>query len=89
MIEVEIDYITPVTVLSGLYVSSTNSGHKSRIDSIQEICDELNITLGQFFADDNTLELTDRDKTILELTQDLDEKKYMRLLAYIEGLHTK
>ena len=66
-----------------------NSGHKPRIDSIQVICDELNITLGQFFADDNTLELTDRDKTILELTKDLNEQKYMRLLAYIEGLHTK
>ena len=66
-----------------------NHNHKPQIDSIQAICDTLNITLGQFFSDDDALiEMTDRDKTLLEMSKSLNEKQFLRLITYLDKIKT-
>ena len=57
-----------------------------RIDLIQNLCDGMNITLGEFFSDEQILELSDRDQELLGLTEKLDEKQYLRLTAYAQSM---
>jgi len=64
-----------------------NKKYTPQIDSIQTICDALNITLGQFFADDDVIiEMTDRDKAVLELSRGLNDREFQRLIAYLQGI---
>ena len=47
----------------------------------------MGITLAQFFARDELLDLTDEQKSILDMWNGLDEQEKELVKAYIQGLH--
>ena len=58
-----------------------------QLDMIQRICDGLNITLGDFFADDRAAEELSRDDYLfIEASRKLDADNRRRALAYMDGL---
>ena len=58
-----------------------------QLDMIQRICDGLNITLGDFFADDRAAkELSRDDYLFIEASRKLDADNRRRALAYMDGL---
>lgn len=57
------------------------------IPTLERICEGMGITLAQFFARDQILDLTDEQKDILGLWSSLDEQEKELVKAYIQGLH--
>ena len=57
------------------------------IQTLEKICDGMGITLAQFFARDELLDLTDEQKAILDMWNGLDEQEKELVKAYIQGLH--
>lgn len=59
------------------------------IQTLEKICGGIGITLAQFFAKDEILDITDEQKQFLVMLNDLDEQEKELLKAYIQGLCRK
>lgn len=59
-----------------------------QVDLIQKICDGFNITMSDFFKeeDDGVLQLSDDDILIVNCAKELDSVQRARALAYMQGL---
>lgn len=77
---------------SGLTQSTISSWYRKNmlptIPSLQKICDAFDITLSQFFLDqnDNTLVLTDTQLQLLNSTAKLQPEQYQALIKFIDTL---
>ena len=77
---------------SGLTQSTISSWYRKNmlptIPSLQKICDAFDITLSQFFLDqnDNTLVLTDTQLQLLNSTSKLQPEQYQALIKFIDTL---
>lgn len=77
--EADIPYSSLSTMLHKAYVPS--------IPSLIKICRGFDITLAQFFSEeDDTAKLTKKQKLCLERWDKLDEQSQALALAYMEGL---
>lgn len=77
--EADIPYSSLSTMLHKAYVPS--------IPSLMKICKGFDITLAQFFSEeDDTAKLTQKQKICLEHWNQLDEQSQALALAYMEGL---
>ena len=77
--EADIPYSSLSTMLHKAYVPS--------IPSLIKICRGFDITLAQFFSEeDDTAKLTKKQKLCLECWDQLDEQSQALALAYMEGL---
>ena len=56
------------------------------LTTIQSICDGCNITLGQFFRDDEKETLVPRDTEIVKVCKKLDDVAYLRVVTYAQGM---
>ena len=57
------------------------------IQTLEKICIGLDITLAQFFAGDNTTpDLTEEQKELLEMCNDMDEQGKALAKAYMKGI---
>ena len=58
------------------------------IPSLERICEAYGITLSQFFLekDDNTLQITDQQRRLLEYAAKLEPKQYEALINFLNTL---
>lgn len=77
---------------SGLTQSTISSWYRRNmlpsIPSLERICEAYGITLSQFFLekDDNTLQITDQQKRLLEYAAKLEPEQYEALLKFLNTL---
>lgn len=77
--EADIPYSSLSTMLHKAYVPS--------IPSLMKICKGFDITLSQFFSEeDDTAKLTKKQKDCLEHWDQLDEQSQVLALTYMKGL---
>lgn len=72
----------PHSTLYNMFERDTTPG----IPTLVEMTKGMDMTLAQFFADDEIVDLTPRQKLLLERFDTLSEEKKLRLEAYIEGM---
>lgn len=72
------------------YTSVTNMVKKGTVPSVytlEKICNGLDITMAQFFSEDEELRsLTENQKLMLEIFDSLDSDDQKYLLAYAKGM---
>ena len=77
---------------SGLTQSTISSWYRRNmlpsIPSLERICEAYGITLSQFFLekDDNTLQITDQQRRLLEYAAKLEPKQYEALINFLNTL---
>lgn len=77
---------------SGLTQSTISSWYRRNmlpsIPSLERICEAYGITLSQFFLekDDNTLQITDQQRRLLEYDANLEPKQYEALINFLNTL---
>lgn len=77
---------------SGLTQSTISSWYRRNmlpsIPSLERICEAYGITLSQFFLekDDNTLQITDQQRRLLEYAAKLESKQYEALINFLNTL---
>lgn len=77
---------------SGLTQSTISSWYRKNmlptIPSLQKICDAFDITLSQFFMDENeqTHSLTDNQSKLLQAATKLNPEQYTQLINFLESL---
>ena len=54
--------------------------------TLQSICDGLNVTLGEFFGEDDSVELVDRDRRLITICKKLDDASMERVTIYAQGI---
>lgn len=66
-------------------IKNIKAGTSPCIDTVQNICNELNITLGDFFADDpSSQHITERDQKIISLTQNMSSDEFDKFIHMAE-----
>ncbi len=77
---------------SGLTQSTISSWYRKNmlptIPSLQKICDAFDITLSQFFMEENEMghSLTDNQQKLLQAATKLNNEQYDTLIKFIETL---
>ena len=77
---------------SGLTQSTISSWYRKdmlpTIPSLMKICNAFEISMSQFFIEDNsqTISLNDRQRALLTAAEKLDPNQYNSLLHFIEAL---
>lgn len=77
---------------SGLTQSTISSWYRKNmlptIPSLQKICDAFDITLSQFFMEENEMghSLTDNQQKLLQAATKLNNEQYNTLIKFIETL---
>ena len=77
---------------SGLTQSTISSWYRKgmlpTIPSLLKICNAFEISMSQFFIEDNsqTITLSDRQRTLLSAAEKLNKNQYNALLHFIETL---
>lgn len=60
------------------------------ISTLEKICDGLGITMAQFFSDNSEFpNLTEQQRNILNMWENLTDEKKEKAMAYLEGLSEK
>ena len=60
------------------------------IQTLEKICEGLDMTLAQFFAGDDKLpDLTEEQKSLLEECNSMDEQQRQLVKAYMQGIKRK
>lgn len=57
--------------------------------TLDRICDGLGITLSQFFAEDERLDLTKEQKRVLQIWESLSDREKEAVEIFIRGLKAK
>lgn len=72
----------PYTTISSWIANDTVPS----IKSLKMICNALDITLSQFFSDDNVIELTPTQKRLIEYSNKLNNEQMEALLKFLNKL---
>ena len=73
----------PYTTLTNMFKKDT----MSTLPTLQKICEGLDITMSQFFLEDESrVDLTEKQKELLLLWDDLPGDLQSRVIGYLEGL---
>ncbi len=73
----------PYTTLTNMFKKDT----MPTLPTLQKICEGLDITMAQFFMDeDNKVDLTSQQKQLLLLWEELPKDMQARAIGYLEGL---
>ena len=76
----------PYTTLTNMFKKDT----MPTLPTLQKICSGLDITMAQFFLEDESrLDLTKRQKELLLLWDELPRDLQSRVIGYLEGLKEK
>ena len=81
-----------LAVRSGLPQSTISSWYRKNmlptIPSLIKICDAFGLTLSQFFLEDdgNTIQITERQKLLLDYAAKLSPEQYSALLNFLKAL---
>ena len=68
-------------------ITQTALGNMPTMANLEKICDAFEITIAQFFSDDESrLDLTKEQKEILEIWDGLDEKEREIFMTFIRSL---
>lgn len=80
------DASIPYTTLTNMFKKDT----MPTLPTLQKICEGLDITMAQFFAEDETrVDLTEMQKELLSLWDSLSLDMQSRVIGYLEGLKEK
>lgn len=72
----------PYTTISSWIANDTVPS----IKSLKMICNALDITLSQFFSDDNVIELTPTQKRLIEYSNKLNNEQMEALINFLKEL---
>jgi hypothetical protein len=64
------------------------AGADSQLIKLQKICDGFNITLGEFFVDndDDVMELSEEEKKLIKDLRNMDKVGRSRVFAYVQSI---
>lgn len=76
----------PYTTLTNMFKKDT----MPTLPTLQKICEGLDITMAQFFLEEGTrLDLTEKQRELLVLWDELPADQQARVIGYVEGLKEK
>lgn len=81
-----LDAKIPYTTLTNMFKKDT----MPTLLTLQKICEGLDITMAQFFTDENgKVDLTSQQKQLLLLWDGLPKEMQARAIGYLEGLNER
>ena len=72
----------PYTTISNSFRNDT----MPTISTLEKMCDGLDITMAQFFSEEDFPDLTEEQKELLIIWGKIPKEKHDRATAYLEGL---
>lgn len=75
----------PQTTISNSFRNDT----MPTVGTLERICEGLGITMAQFFSEEEFPDLTEEQKELLRLWEQVPPEKHDKAIAYLEGLAEK